>query len=57
MIEKKSYKRFHRWCYSPTACYGKNEVHLHLYRARRLSAAEALAIQSLPKKNLLYQII
>ncbi|MCW6036720.1 DNA cytosine methyltransferase [Spirulina subsalsa FACHB-351] len=46
---RKSYKRLHRWRYSPTACYGNNEVHLHPYKARRLSAAEALAIQSLPK--------
>ncbi len=46
---KKSYKRLHRWRYSPTACYGNNEVHLHPYKIRRLSAAEALAIQSLPK--------
>ena len=47
---KKSYKRLHRWRYSPTAAYGNNEVHLHPYKARRLSAAEALAIQSLPKE-------
>ncbi len=46
---KKSYKRLHRWRYSPTAAYGNNEVHLHPYRARRISVAEALAIQSLPK--------
>lgn len=46
---KKSYKRLHRWRYSPTACYGNNEVHLHPYKIRRISAAEALAIQSLPK--------
>jgi DNA (cytosine-5)-methyltransferase 1 len=26
---KKSYKRLHRWRFSPTACYGNNEVHLH----------------------------
>ena len=45
----KSYKRLHRWRYSPTAAYGNNEVHLHPYKPRRLSAAEALAIQSLPK--------
>ena len=45
---KKSYKRLHRWRYSPTAAYGNNEVHLHPYYARRISAAEALAIQSLP---------
>lgn len=46
---KKCYKRIHRWRYSPTACYGNNEVHLHPYKARRLSVAETLAIQSLPK--------
>ena len=46
---KKSYKRLHRWRYSPTAAYGNNEVHLHPYKARRISAAEALAIQSLPR--------
>ena len=46
---KKCYKRLHRWRYSPTACYGNNEVHLHPYKARRLSVAETLAIQSLPK--------
>lgn len=46
---KKSYKRLHRYRYSPTAAYGNNEVHLHPYQPRRLSAAEALAIQSLPK--------
>ncbi|GAB1539972.1 DNA cytosine methyltransferase [Scytonema sp. NUACC21] len=45
---KKSYKRLHRWRYSPTACYGNNEVHLHPYKLRRISAAEALALQSLP---------
>ena len=47
---KKSYKRLHRWRYSPTAAYGNNEVHLHPYKARRLSVAECLAIQSLPKE-------
>ena len=50
---KKSYKRLHRWRYSPTACYGNNEVHLHPYKVRRISAAEALAIQSLPANFLL----
>ncbi len=47
---KKSYKRIHRWRYSPTVCYGNNEVHLHPYKARRLSVAEAMALQSLPKE-------
>jgi DNA (cytosine-5)-methyltransferase 1 len=50
---KKSYKRLHRWRYSPTAAYGNNEVHLHPYKARRLSISEALAIQSLPKEYVL----
>ena len=50
---KKSFKRLHRWRYSPTACYGNNEVHLHPYKIRRISVAEALAIQSLPKDFLL----
>ena len=45
----KSFKRLHRWRYSPTACYGNNEVHLHPYLPRRISVAEALAIQSVPK--------
>ncbi|WP_373753991.1 DNA cytosine methyltransferase [Neisseria weixii] len=48
--KKKSYKRLHRWRYSPTAAYGNNEVHIHPYLPRRISAAEALAIQSLPKE-------
>ncbi|MFA9380817.1 MAG: DNA cytosine methyltransferase [Acetanaerobacterium sp.] len=47
-VSKKSYKRLHRWRYSPTAAYGNNEVHLHPYKARRISASEAMAIQSLP---------
>jgi len=51
--KKKSYKRLHRWRYSPTAAYGNNEVHLHPYKARRLTAAEAMAIQSLPKNFIL----
>lgn len=47
---KKSYKRLHRWRYSPTAAYGNNEVHIHPVLPRRISVAEALAIQSLPKE-------
>jgi DNA (cytosine-5)-methyltransferase 1 len=50
---KKSYKRLHRWRYSPTACYGNNEVHLHPTLPRRISVAEALALQSLPKNFVL----
>lgn len=44
----KSFKRLHRWRYSPTAAYGNNEVHLHPYKLRRISVAEALAVQSAP---------
>lgn len=49
-VSKKSFKRLHRWRYSPTVAYGNNEVHLHPYFARRVSVAEALALQSLPKE-------
>lgn len=52
-VSKKSYKRIHRWKYSPTVCYGNNEVHLHPYKERRLNVAEALALQSLPKEFIL----
>lgn len=48
-VSRKSYKRLHRWRYSPTVAYGNNEVHLHPYKPRRLSAAEALSLQTLPK--------
>lgn len=47
-VSRKSFKRLHRWRYSPTAAYGNNEVHLHPYKVRRLSIAEVLAIQSAP---------
>lgn len=43
-----SFKRLHRYRYSPTACYGNNEVHLHPYLPRRLSVREALRIQGVP---------
>jgi DNA (cytosine-5)-methyltransferase 1 len=46
---KKSFKRLHRYRYSPTAAYGNNEVHIHPTEARRINVAEALAIQTLPK--------
>jgi DNA (cytosine-5)-methyltransferase 1 len=46
---RKSFKRLHRWRYSPTVCYGNNEVHLHPYEVRRISVAESLSLQSLPK--------
>ncbi len=47
-VTRKSYKRLHRWRYSPTVAYGNNEVHLHPYKSRRISVAEALALQTLP---------
>lgn len=43
-----SFKRLHRYKYSPTVCYGNNEVHLHPYRQRRLSVREALRLQGVP---------
>lgn len=52
-VSRKSYKRLHRWRYSPTAAYGNNEVHLHPYKCRRMSVAEVLAIQSAPKEFVL----
>lgn len=48
-VSKKSYKRLHRYRYSPTVAYGNNEVHIHPTEPRRLNVAEALALQSLPK--------
>lgn len=52
-VSRKSFKRLHRWRYSPTVAYGNNEVHLHPTKARRISAAEALSLQSLPKDFIL----
>lgn len=48
-----SFKRLHRYKYSPTTCYGNNEVHLHPYLNRRLSAREALRIQGVPDEYVL----
>lgn len=45
---RKSFKRLHRWRYSPAAAYGNNEVHLHPTEARRLTVREALRIQTVP---------
>ncbi|HHL2708550.1 TPA: DNA cytosine methyltransferase [Yersinia enterocolitica] len=49
-ISGKSFKRLHRWRFSPTAAYGHNEVHLHPYKPRRLSVREVMRIQSVPDK-------
>lgn len=40
-----SFRRLHRFRYSPTTCYGNNEVHLHPFENRRISVREALRIQ------------
>ena len=45
---RKSFKRLHRYRYSPTAAYGNNEVHLHPTQARRLTVREAMRIQTVP---------
>ena len=50
---KKSFKRLHRYRYSPTACYGNNEVHLHPWEPRRLTVREALRIQTVPDEYIL----
>ena len=44
----KSFKRLHRWRYSPAAAYGNNEVHLHPKEPRRLSVREVLRLQTVP---------
>ncbi|HEX8145020.1 MAG TPA: DNA cytosine methyltransferase [Pyrinomonadaceae bacterium] len=44
----KSFKRLHRWRYSPAAAYGNNEVHLHPVEPRRLTLREVLRIQTVP---------
>lgn len=48
-----SFKRLHRFRFSPTACYGNNEVHLHPYKNRRISVREALRIQGVPDEYVL----
>jgi DNA (cytosine-5)-methyltransferase 1 len=50
-----SFKRLHRYKYSPTACYGNNEVHLHPYLNRRLSVREALRIQGVEDAYVLFR--
>jgi DNA (cytosine-5)-methyltransferase 1 len=50
---RQSFKRLHRNKFSPTACYGNNEVHLHPYVNRRLTIREALRIQGVPDNYIL----
>jgi len=46
--KRRSFKRLHRYRYSPTACYGHNEVHLHPWENRRLTVRETMRIQGIP---------
>ncbi|MEC7264455.1 MAG: DNA cytosine methyltransferase [Bacteroidota bacterium] len=50
---RKSFKRLHRYRYSPTVAYGNNEVHLHPTEARRLTVREGLRIQTVPDEYIL----
>ena len=43
--KRRSYRRLHRYRYSPTLCFGNNEVFLHPYENRRLSVREASRLQ------------
>lgn len=47
-VSRKSFKKLHRWRYSPTAAYGNNEVHVHPTQPRRLTVREAMRIQTIP---------
>lgn len=48
-----SFRRLHRYRYSPTASYGNNEVHMHPFEDRRISLREALRIQGVPDTYIL----
>lgn len=50
---RKSFKRLHRYRYSPTVAYGNNEVHLHPTLPRRLSVRESLRLQTVPDEYVL----
>lgn len=47
-VSRKSFKRLHRWRYSPTVAYGNNEVHLHPTKPRRLTVREGMRLQTVP---------
>lgn len=51
--KRRSFKRLHRYRYSPTTCFGNNEVFLHPYENRRLTVREALRIQGVDDKYIL----
>jgi DNA (cytosine-5)-methyltransferase 1 len=46
--DSRSFKRLHRFRYSPAVAYGNNEVHLHPVEPRRLTVREALRLQTAP---------
>ncbi len=50
---RKSFKRLHRFRYSPTVAYGNNEVHLHPTKPRRLTVREGLRLQTVPDEYVL----
>ncbi len=50
---RKSFKRLHRYRYSPTVAYGNNEVHLHPSKSRRLTVREGLRLQTVPDEYIL----
>jgi DNA (cytosine-5)-methyltransferase 1 len=52
-VSAKSFKRLHRYRFSPTVWYGNQEVHLHPWKPRRLSVREALRIQTAPDEYVL----
>lgn len=52
-VSKKSFKKLHRYRYSPAVAYGNNEVHLHPTLPRRLTVREALMLQSVPNQYIL----
>lgn len=51
--DRKSFKRLHRYRYSPTVAYGNNEVHLHPTEERRLTVREGLRLQTVPDEYIL----
>jgi DNA (cytosine-5)-methyltransferase 1 len=52
-VSRKSFKKLHRFRYSPAVAYGNNEVHLHPVYDRRLTVREALMLQSVPNEYVL----
>lgn len=53
LVSNRSFKKLHRYRFSPTACYGNNEVHLHPWENKRLSVREVLRIQGVAESYVL----